>query len=168
MFQRGKKLALTAVLIAIGTPLLITGCGESLPEIKPGEETAFLFSRKANEDLGDKWGKIELRKDGVLVHPGENKPTTAEFHLKKQAKTITIKPFIAELDEAGRNTPEAGVVDVEFIADGKVLEKIRVDRTTNSQRNFNLSGVETFGVRVDKGNGTPGWDWFMISVLALK
>jgi hypothetical protein len=154
----------------------IGGCGEE-EQLKPEktsilasspEQTDVLFGNKVGEDLGDKFGKVELQKDGIFIHPGEGKPTTVRFDLGKQMKMIVIRPFIDQLSEPCKASPDAGVVDVEFMADGKVLEKLRVDRLTAVQKTFDLSDVQILSVRVDQGNETPQCDWFKMSVVALK
>ena len=124
------------------------------------------FARLSRTEPGDVSGRVELRNEGILIHPGDTKPTTATFRLDKQIHQLAVRLFIAPLDAKGLAVPEAGNVNVELLADGKPLLNVFIDRNIKVVRTFDLTGVSELTVRVDNANGKSWWDWLIFSVTA--
>lgn len=157
-------MSLYKFIIAVLGLMVLTGCGEKIPA---GEESKYLFSLKIGETIGDKNGAIVLRSNGIYMHPGDTIPTTATFNLDDKYHSIRLKPFIAKLDAEGEKRPDAGIVGVEILLDGKSVDKFRVDRNSNLEKTLEVKGVKSLEIRVDNG-GNTGWDWFTIKVLSIE
>jgi hypothetical protein len=146
---------------------LLLGCDGAL-KVPKGEETKFLFSLKSAQSLGDGFGNLAMIQDNIYIHPGKTTATSGTFNLDGKVRSITIKPFIGKLNEVGEKMPEAGIVGFETIVDGKSIGKITVDRNTAVEKALDVRGVKSLEFRVDNGNGTPAFDWFMIHVISLE
>ena len=144
--------------------MVLTGCGQQIPA---GEESKYLFSLKSGETLGDNNGVVALHDAGIFIHPGDTTPTTATFNLDDKHRSIKLRPFIAKLDAGGEKNPDAGIVGVELLLDGKSVDKFLVDRNSNLEKTLEVKGVKSLAIRVDNGNG-PGWDWFTVKVLSIQ
>jgi predicted small lipoprotein YifL len=131
---------------------------------KPSALDQAFFARVVRKDLGDASGKLELRDYGILIHPGETTPTSVTFRLAAELKELRLRLFISGLTPEGIAIPDAGTVNVEFIADGRALFKTYIDRNSSMEKSFNVSGVRDLVIRVDNANGKPWWDWFFVSV----
>jgi len=171
---RSSAGATFAMLLSVSTAM---GCGRApepsqaaraTPPPAPAasaSDKAF-FGRLSRSEPSDVSGRVELRNEGILIHPGDKKPTTATFRLDKQVSRLTVRLFIAPLDAKGLAVPEAGTVNVEILADGKALLAVFVDRTIRVERILDLTGVAELTVRVDNANGKSWWDWLILSVTA--
>ena len=126
-----------------------------------------LYSRIVGREIGDAVGRVELREQGILIHPGEKKPTSVTFQLGGGLKRITFR-FSMPLDAAGKAVPEAGTVNVEFLLDGKSAFKTYVDRHSRLEKTLDVPGAHTLVVRVDNANGKSWWDWFILSVVSTE
>lgn len=138
-----------------------------MPEINI-DKTRMLFGLATNIEVGDKVGLFELRKEGMLVHPGETKATKVSFNLDHRYQEIIILPFIAALPADATAVKEAGTVSVEFILDGKSEGKLMINRDSTDIKTLDLTNVELLTVVVDNGDGKPWFDWLMLGVVDLK
>lgn len=128
--------------------------------------TKKLFLLLSSKEMGDISGKVELRKEGILIHPGVNTPTYVSFHLSKHYQKLILRPYIAPLPVEAKNLKEAGTAKVEFFGDGKSLGKIDVNRDTNTTKTLDLGDVETLNVIVGNQDGKAWFDWFMLGVVS--
>lgn len=125
------------------------------------------FRAVVSKSLGDKWGKAEMRDEGLLLHPGDKQPTILKVDGAGKAQ-LAGRGFIAELDEAGKSVPDAGTVGFEIRLDGKSVKRFSVDRRTPADFVVPLNGAKEIEVVVDNGNGKSAWDWFILDVRAFK
>jgi len=132
----------------------------------PGATRA-LFSRLTGRQLGDVNGRIELREEGILIHPGDSTPTLATFRLDGEIREMVVRLSIAPLDTQGKTTPEAGNVNVALLLDDKPLFEAYIDRTSVIERTLSVSG-RNLTVRVDNANGKSWWDWFLLTFLSMQ
>lgn len=168
----------TTVVIGSILLALVSGCSdkpeqggqESKPELKQSikpsldlEKTKVFFSMVSAKTLGKVHGKVELREDGILVHPGET-PTKAVFNLKKFEPTFTIAASIATLPPETLALSNTGLVGFELFLDGKSLGRKTVDRFTNYVEKINTENAKTLTVVVDNGNGEPWADWLILGI----
>lgn len=73
-----------------------------------------------------------------------------------------------DLPAYGEAQPLAGVVGFEVVVDGRPQGRMIVDRGTDAETTLDLRGARRVEFRVDNGNATPAWDWFMVNVISLK
>ncbi len=111
---------------------------------------------------------IELRKEGILIHPGETTPSKISFKLSHSYQKLSIRPFIALLPPDALNIKEAGTVEVEFFLDGKAEKKLLINRETSLIKNLELSNVDTLTIVVRNADGKAWFDWFMLGVVDLN
>ena len=130
----------------------------------PSEQDMALFARATKKQLGDLHGTVELRNNGILIHPGATTPTSVTFRLGGEIKELRVSLFISPLGTEGSAVPEAGTVNVRLLADGRELLKASVDRNVRIQKSIDLTNVQNLEARVDNGNGKPWFDWFILSV----
>jgi hypothetical protein len=143
------------------------GANIQLPPATNIDKTRSLFSLATERKLGDKFGLVEMRNEGILIHPGETSPTRVSFKISRSFQSVVIRPFIASLPTDAPAT-EAGTVGVEFLLDGKSSGRIVVDRASKQINTLNLVNVDLLTVVVDNGDGKPWFDWLMIAVVDLK
>jgi len=165
---------LTGVLAACGSPRVekapepparVEPSVRSEPQrTTPSELDAALFARVTKKQLGDVNGKVELRNDGILIHPGATTPTSVTFRLGGEIKELRVRLFILPLGPKGSAVPGAGTVNVRLLADGRGLLNASVDRNVHIQKSIDLTNVQNLEVRVDNGNGSPWFDWLTLSV----
>ena len=130
------------------------------------EQTKDLFSLISKKEVGDKSGKVEMRKEGILIHPGETQPTKVTFNLSGKYQKLEIRPFIAVLPDDALALKEAGTVGVEFFLDGKSESRLVVDRTTTLTKTLDLTNVETLTIIVDNFDSKAWFDWFMLGIVS--
>jgi hypothetical protein len=131
------------------------------------QKTNALFQLATDKELGDKVGLFELRQNGILIHPGETKPSKISFKLAAAYNTLTLRTFISALPD---NAPlkDAGTVGVEFLLDGKSTGRVNVDRNSKKVDTLDVAGVQVLTVIVDNGDGKSWFDWLTLAVLAAK
>ena|SRR5688572_26450396 len=130
----------------------------------PSEVDMALFARVTKKELGDVHGVVELRNNGILIHPGATTPTSATFRLGGEIKELRVSLFISPLSPEGVAVPDAGTVNVRLLADGREVLKAAVDRNVNIQKSIDLTNVQNLEAHVDNGNGKPWFDWLILSV----
>jgi hypothetical protein len=135
---------------------------EQFNEIK----TKHLFELISDKKIGDVSGLVELRKEGILIHPGVNSPTEVSFQLSKNYHELTLSLFIATLPPEAKDIKEAGTANIEFFADKKSLGKLTVNRNAIITKTLDLSSVGTLSVRVDNQDGKAWFDWLMLRVMS--
>ncbi len=141
---------------------------QSLMSAISTDQTRALFGLATNVDVSDKDSLFELRKEGILIHPGETRPTRVSFKLSRSYQKLIIRPFIATLPTKVTAIKEAGTVGVEFLLDGKSEGRLMVDRDSNNNKTLDLTNVDILTIVVDNGDGKPWFDWFMLGVVDLK
>jgi hypothetical protein len=175
------------VLPIITFMVLLSGCSDRYETIQPPgasvaepavvnsvtvainvDKTKALFKRVTIKELGDKVGLVEMRSEGILIHPGETHPTKVSFKLSRTYHKILIRPFIAVLPADATKIKEAGTVGLEFWLDGKSEGRVVVNRDTMLIKELNLANVDTLTVVVDNEDGKPWFDWLMLGVVDTK
>lgn len=134
--------------------------------VKPSvnlDKTGALFSTITAKTLGKVHGKVELREDGILIHPGET-PTKVTFQLKNLDPSITLVGFIATMPPETLALSNTGSVGFELFLDGKSQGHNPVDRFSNFVEQINIANAKTLTVVVDNGNGEPWADWFILGL----
>lgn len=168
------SLLLSAVIV------ILPGCGDKYDTIEPPaaaqagaklprpsvnkKMTRELFSMMSEKEIGDNVGRIEIRDEGILIHPGETKPTTASFNIARTKQGITLILFIATLPDNAKGIKEAGTVGVQFVLDGRYGERFEVNRDSYKIKTLDLSDVDTIDVLVDNKDGKAWFDWLMLAV----
>ena len=170
-------------ILYIGTTFLIFGCGDKNDVIKPSgyvdkkievknieipqinkSKTKKLFDEAGTISLGDKYGKFELRSEGILIHPGEVKSTIVNFNIENKYKNEKLYMFIAPLPSEAKDIKEAGTVELEIMLDGKSNGRIKVDRAMPSLLELDLSNTKILTVKVGNEDGKAWFDWLIIGV----
>jgi hypothetical protein len=141
---------------------------QSLMSAISTDQTRALFGLATNVDVSDKDSLFDLRKDGILIHPGETRPTKVSFKLSRSYQKLNIRPFIATLPPEATAIKEAGTVGVEFLLDGNSAGKFMVDRDSNNNKTLDLTNVDILTIIVDNGDGKHWFDWFMFGVVDSK
>ena len=127
-----------------------------------------LFARMTSRKPGDGFGRVELRGQEILIHPGDTLPTLAYFDVAGLPSPLRLHLKIGALDEAGQRVPEAGNVNVEVQLDKSVVFKAFVDRRSPSDRPIDVTGARELMIKVDNANGRAWWDWFLLSATAQR
>ena len=162
-------LPMKLVLLSVLTTVAVIGCGKEAPPPPPLiKNGTLLFSLISSKTLGDQTGNVSIDGDSIHIHPGVTTPTTVEFRLDGSLSRMTYKPSISRLDKEGEAQPLAGVVGFEVSVDGRSQGRVIVDRGTDTEASLDLRGARRVEFRVDNGNATPAWDWFMVNVISLK
>ena len=182
------KLSKIKKILSIVLPVtVLLGCGDKFDTIQPPgavtpksasvqylvpaintDQTRALFSRAINIDVSDKYSVFELRKEGILIHPGETRPTKVSFKLSRGYQKLIIRPFIGTLPPEATATKEAGTVGVEFLLDGNSSGRFMVERDSSIIKTLYLIDVDVLTVVVDNGDGKPWFDWLMLGVVESK
>ncbi len=174
--------SILSLMVLVG---LLSGCGDKYetvqppgaPKSKPSaitvpiislDKTTVLFNLATKKESEDKVGVVELLKEGILIHPGEIRPTKVSFKLARNYQQLSIRPFIAPLPADALNIKEAGTVGVEFFMDGKSQGRLDINRDSTLIKVFDFTNVDMFTVVVDNGDGKPWFDWFMLGVVETK
>lgn len=179
---RSKRFLFLAVVL-----VSLSGCGDKYETILPPgavapksatvqavtptvslDKTRVLFGLATDIEIGDKVGLFELRKEGMLIHPGETKPTKVSFKLTRGYQILVVRPFISTLPSDATAVKEAGTVGVEFLLDGKSEGRFVVNRDSTYIKTLDLTNVDMLTVVVDNGDGKPWFDWLMIGVVDTK
>lgn len=139
---------------------------ESRPAVNANKTTA-LFKLITKKALGNTVGLVEMRSEGLLLRPGESRPTEVSFKLSRSYRKLSVRSFIAlPPDEA--TIKKLGLVRVEFLLDGKSRGKFLVYRGSMLSKDFDLTNIDTLTIVVDNGDGNPWFDWFMLRVVELQ
>ncbi|MFN7570364.1 MAG: NPCBM/NEW2 domain-containing protein [Betaproteobacteria bacterium] len=128
--------------------------------------TKALFARLTLKEPGDKVGVVELRPEGILLHPGDSRPTVVEFDLKGLASPLALRFFMAPLPPDALGIKDAGTVQVEAMVDGKLLWKEAVGRGRGLDRGLDVAGATKLRLIVDNADGKSWFDWLMFGVAA--
>lgn len=175
------------IILMVTQIAILTGCGDKYETILPPgavasktaavqvemptvsiEKTRMLYGLATKVEAGDKVGLFELRKEGMLIHPGETKPTKVSFMVARGYQTLVVRPFISTLPADATAVKEAGTVGVEFILDGKSEGRFVVNRDSTYIKTLDLTNIDMLTVVVDNGDGKPWFDWLMIGVVDSK
>jgi hypothetical protein len=131
-------------------------------------KTRALFNLASNIEVGDKVGLFELRSEGILIHPGETKPTKVTFKVNQGYKVLNFRAFISTLPADATAMTEAGTVGVEFLLDGESNGRVEINRDSSASKTLDLTNVNLLTVVVDNSDGKPWFDWLMLSVVDRK
>lgn len=178
---------LKATLLLLATLIFIAGCDDRFDTIQPPgaliktqtptqlivkdfntDKTGDFFKLATNKELGDGVGLFELRKEGILIHPGDTTPSKISFKLSRSLKKLSLRPFIAALPSDASNIKEAGTVEVAFMLDGKLEEKLLIDRDTALIKQVDLTNVDILTIIVGNADGKAWFDWLMLGVVDLQ
>jgi hypothetical protein len=129
------------------------------------DATTAFYGRLWMTSLGDGSGAVERRAHGILIHPGQTRATSATFRLDAGFRSLTLRPFIATLPAPALRIPAAGTVNVEMLVDGVSRFHSFVDRHSTVQWTVDVQGVRDVTLRVDNADGTPWWDWLIVTVV---
>jgi hypothetical protein len=162
----------------------LSGCGDRFETIEPSglpaaksvvakpilpnvsiDKTNLLYKLAINKMPGDKAGLIEMRSEGILIHPGENLPSKVSFKLSRTYQTLSVKSFISSLPVEATEIKEAGTVGVEFLLDGKSEGRFIVHRDAPFIKNIELTNIDILTIVVDNHDGKPWFDWLMLGVV---
>jgi hypothetical protein len=125
-------------------------------------ETEKLFGRLKTKRVAPPNGGVAGSAQSIFLHPSVNGPTSATFDVSGMSGKRAIEGWIAPLP-AGIG-PEAGIVEVDVLLDGKSLGKFDVTRDKNMRFVADLNGKSELTVVVDAANGTDGCDWFNFGI----
>ncbi|HEX7705712.1 MAG TPA: hypothetical protein VF701_04550 [Thermoanaerobaculia bacterium] len=128
--------------------------------------TTALFAALLRTDLGDVTGLVDLRPEGILIHPGQSTKTTAVFDAS-QFQQLVVRAAIAPLDPEGASVPNAGTVVVALRVDGVPIFATPVNRHAEVERVVDLSNARELEITVDNDDGKSWWDWLVISARAV-
>lgn len=187
--KNNKKQLLKLLLIIPMFALLefLSGCSDKFDTIQPPgavasitsepklivsdinlDKTNALFKLIANKELGDKVGVVEMRSEGMLIHPGEMNPSKVSFKLSHTYKKLLVRPFIAALPADAIKIKEAGTIGIDFWLDGKSQGRFIVNRDTRLTKELDLTNVDTLTIVVDNADGKAWFDWLMLGVVNSK
>lgn len=190
MIYKNNKIKLIKFLVII--PILamvefLSGCSDKFDTIQPPgasasetsdpkfvvsdvnlDKTNKLFKLIVNKELGDKVGVVEMRDEGMLIHPGETTSSKISFKLSHAYKKLIIRPFIAALPADATNIKEAGTIGIDFWFDGKSQGRFIVNRDTRLTKELDLSNVDNLTIVVDNADGKAWFDWLMLGVVNSK
>jgi|GEM_PF-1678438 len=80
---------------------------------------------------------------------------------------LVLSGNIQPLDSSCSAIPQAGVVGLHVLVDGKEIFSDIVDRNTGREVPITLGGAKTLRINVDQGNGAPWCDWFAVGFTEL-
>lgn len=110
---------------------------------------------------------IEMRWGDIHMHPGRKGPAELRFELPAGMRRIGLRPYIGTLSDQCRANPEAGVVRLQALIDGKVVHDTTVRENSVNPMSILTPGGGELTFRADKGNGTETCDWLYIRVTEL-
>jgi len=139
----------------------VLGAQSVKPEINLTRTKDF-FNCITKKKLGNTFD-VELKPDGIFVHPG-GQPTEVVFQIGKKFQNVHLVAFINKLPDGGLADPLAGTVGVELFIDGKSQGHRPVDRLTNQSYSLDLTQAKELKVVVDCANGSANWDHFHIGI----
>ena len=187
-----RNMTLKATIISLALTILLLGCEKAADENESSDRdrdestiadgqagtlatrgwkpttalTRTFYGKIVSKQPGDRAGRVELRDTmGILIHPGDTKPTSVTFQLDGKYKNLDILFFIANLGAGGRFTG-AGTVNVQAYADGRSLMRNYVDRHSDAEMLLDVSGARQLTITVDNGDGQSLYDWLFMSVEA--
>ena len=187
--KKNKKQLLKPLLIIPMFALLefLSGCSDKFDTIQPPglsaskvsdpkffvsdvniDNTNALFKLIVNKELGDKVGVVEMRDEGMLIHPGETTSSKISFKLSHTYKKLIVRPFIAALPADAIKIKEAGTTGIDFWFDGKSQGRFIVNRDTRLTKELDLTNVDTLTIAVDNADGKAWFDWLMLGVVDSK
>ena len=187
--KKNKKQLLKPLLIIPMFALLefLSGCSDKFDTIQPPglsaskvsdpkffvsdvnlDKTNALFKLIVNKELGDKVGVVEMRDEGMLIHPGETTSSKISFKLSHTYKKLIIRPFIAALPADAIKIQEAGTTGIDFWFDGKSQGRFIVNRDTRLTKELDLTSVDNLTIVVDNADGKAWFDWLMLGVVNSK
>ena len=109
---------------------------------------------------------ITLQSDGQLfMHPADDHDAWIEFDVNGLS-SIDLTPHINALDDKCKALgPQAGVVALTVLADGKpVTNKLTIDRYYDKPLHIDLDSAHSLRIDVNKGNQVTWCDWFSVGV----
>ncbi|HEX7705720.1 MAG TPA: hypothetical protein VF701_04590 [Thermoanaerobaculia bacterium] len=126
------------------------------------ESNRQLFQSITATNLGEGEGLVDLRAEGILIHPGVT-PTTVTFRLPPSTRERRLWMFIAKLPSDALNIAEAGTVDVTVFVDGVQRSHRRVTRASEASETL-PADAHTLTLQVDNADGKSWWDWLFVSL----
>jgi hypothetical protein len=128
------------------------------------DATKSLYSLISEKKLGDVYGVVEMRENGILIHPGESIATKVSFDVSGNEGVVRLAAFISTLPPNILDLKTSGTVGVELSVDGRSLGRQTVDCLANYEQSIDLKNVRTLSVVVDNADGAPWYDWLMLVV----
>jgi hypothetical protein len=134
------------------------------PEVNMARTVAF-FDQLIAQKPGADEGSVQLRENGILLHPGEKEATEVVFDLAGEKDTITLSAWIALLPAAALPNEQAGVAALQLFLDDKPLPRVEATRHNNLYFTFDTSRASKLKIVVDSANGTALFDWLFIGLM---
>jgi hypothetical protein len=140
--------------------------GKFTQSVKPAVDAgkmALLAQTISAEELG-RDGTVELRPNGLLIHPGETLPTRVDFDVEGKFKRVTLRAWIGELPKSALSDTRFGTAQVLVLLDDQNYGKVPINRHNNQSIELDLSRVSQMSIIVDNYDKLHSWDWCMIGM----
>ena len=134
------------------------------PEVNMARTVAF-FDQLISQKPGAEGGSVQLRENGILVHPGEKEATEVVFDIAGEKAATTLAAWIAPLPTEALSNEQAGVAALQLFLDDKPLPRVQVSRHDSVYFTFDTASASQLKIVADNGNGTALYDWLFIGVM---
>lgn len=134
------------------------------PEVNMARTVVF-FDQLASQKPGAEGGSVQLRENGILVHPGEKEATEVVFDIAGEKDATTLAAWIATLPTEALPNEQAGVAGLQLFLDNKPLPRVQISRHDNLFFTFETAGASQLKIVADSANGTALFDWLFIGVM---
>jgi hypothetical protein len=134
------------------------------PEVNMARTVVF-FDQLISQKPGAEEGSVQLRENGILLHPGEKESTEVIFDLAGEKDAITLAAWIALLPQEALANEQAGVAAIQLFLNDKPLPRVEVTRHSNLFFTFDASGASKLKIVADSANGTALFDWLFIGLM---
>jgi hypothetical protein len=136
---------------------------QSVKPVVDAGKMALLAQSISAEELGQD-GVVELRPDGLLIHPGETLPTRVDFDVAGKFQRVTLRAWIGQLPKSALSDTRFGTAQVLVLLDGQNYGKAPVNRHANQSIELDLSRVSQMSIIVDNYDKLHFWDWCMVGL----
>ena len=103
----------------------------------------------------------------IFMHPTVPKPAWMEFNVEGLS-SVGLTPVIQPLSDSCRHIPRGGMVGVDVSVDGRVVERVEVDRNYRGTVRVPLDHARRMRVSVDAGNGVTWCDWASVGFSSIR
>ena len=134
----------------------------SKPQVDAAK-TKLLADSIFSEAIGD-GGAVEVRDDGILLHPGGTLPTRVDFDVRGKFGSVRLHAWMGTLPQEALANKWAGTAGVRVLVDGQSLGWCEVNRRTNQSIQLDLSSAEELSVVADNYDNLGSWDWSMVGL----
>ncbi len=134
------------------------------PDVNMARTVAF-YDQLLSQKPGADGGSVQLRENGILLHPGEKESTDVVFDLSGEKETTTLAAWIALLPQEALANEQAGVAAIQLFLNEKPLPRVEVTRHNNVFFSFDASSASKLKVVSDSANGTALFDWLFIGLM---